>query len=230
MARTKIQGGERFADGTLEISDINPGPLNHVLQVTSDGTAAVWVEVDYMISTGSGSGGGSVTITSTLPASPSINDIAFYIPFESIVRWDGSHWVGPKIFTPFFGKRGQGNTDAWLEGIGYSRMYAATGVNTGYYIPGLDDGIAMKICGMSISNTNNITGTMEIHKNASEAIPTYATSGVISVNMTSQKIIDSTFSGVLLNSQNTMQCYWRMTSGQWKEFNVILTYSLAVII
>lgn len=206
---------------TVKIKQLNNDAASSGDVITFDGADNVWA-------TPSGSGLATVTTYAGLPGSPTTNDRVFYVPFNSVMVWDGTDWAGPKVTVPIFGREGVGNNNVWLKGIGRSDSFPSGGTTHGYYVPSLDtDGTsAWKISNISVSTINLVSGIMELHEEAILNNPTFGTTGLISITLASERAKTGDVTPIVVAGTQTIQCFWRRTGGQWKDWTVIITYSL----
>jgi len=209
----------------IKIKQINNNPAVAGDVITYDGTKNVWAQPS--------AGGGLITITSfiTLPGSPTTNDIIYYTPFNSVLKYDGTDWVGSKITIPLFGSD-SGHSSRWLLGIGESEAWGKSGNTHGYYIPdivsGSGGGSGWKIYNMSSSNRKSFTGDVELHKNVtSDGTPTFGSTGIIKIAFSNQRQsqVESS-AGIKISGNDTIQCFARRTSGTFQDPTVLITYSL----
>ena len=103
------------------------------LTVTDNGGGDVTIDAAGALIT-------TVTTFAGLPGSPSTNDQVFYTPFNSVMTYDGTEWVGPKIAVAMFGREGTGNGDVWLQAIGRASSYPDGTTTHGYTIPNITVG------------------------------------------------------------------------------------------
>lgn len=206
---------------TVKIKQLNNDAASSGNVITFDGTDNVWAAPPS---------GGLTTVTAFagLPGSPSTNDVVFYTPFNSILVWDGTHWVGPKISGSFFGREGTGNGDVWLQAIGRASAYPDGSTTHGYTIPNITEGSGTskwKLYNMSIGSVNVCTGDMELHADATATTPVFGTTGLGSISMTADRRATSDFTPTTINGGQTLQCFWRRTSGGWKAWTTTFTFS-----
>lgn len=168
-----------------------------------------------------------ITTFATLPVSPTLNDTIFYTPFNSVLKWDGADWVGPKITIVIFGREGTGNNNTWLKSVGRSDAFPTGGTTHGVCVPDLDtvDGNDIKITNIAISTINIVSGTMELHANATATPPVFGTTGIVSTTLVSSRSIAVDVTPGVVIGGATIQCFWNRTAGQWKDWTVAITYS-----
>lgn len=178
---------------------------------------------------------GSLDVVATfagLPGSPVLDDLVLYRPTATVLRWDGSDWVGPLITIPLFGRNGTGNKDVWLNGIGASDANP-TGppgnLTHGYLFPNIDTTSinSWKIYNLTVSTSDVVTGDLELHINASDLNPTFGTTGVVKATMAAQRTLSINVNTAAFPITSQMQCYWRHTSGTWADWTVTITYGFA---
>lgn len=174
----------------------------------------------------------TVTSYAGLPGSPTVNDQVFYTPFNSVLTWDGSHWVGPKITTPIFGRVASANQSTWLDAIGGASAHPDGTNSHGYWVPNITSGSVTnsgwKIYAMSADNTQSVTGDVEIHAGVTAAgTPTYGTTGLIRVQ------ISAGFGGqtelaspTTVNGGSFIQGFYRKNAGNPRNITTMLTYSM----
>lgn len=207
----------------IKIKQINNNTASAGQVITFNGTNNVWA-------TPSGAGLTIVTTFAGLPGSPSTNDIVFYVPANSVLVYDGTDWVGPKITIPLFGREGNGNNDVWLKGIGRAEAHPTgppLNLSHGYVIPIIDatSDNRWTFNAMTIDSGQDVSGDMEIHANASNLNPTFGTTGIAKVTIIAQHATSQILNITPATLTDSLQCYWRHTSGTWSDWTVTLTYS-----
>lgn len=208
MAKIKIK---QIDNSAASVNDV----------ITYNGSSNVWA-------TPSGSGLTTVTTFAGLPGSPSTNDRVFYVPFNSAMTYDGTEWVGPKIVIAMFGREGTGNGDVWLQAVGRASSFPDGTTTHGYTIPNITAGSGTskwKLYNISIGSVNICTGDMELHADATANTPTFGATGLGLVSMTADRRATSDFTPATINGGQSIQCFWRRTSGGWKAWTTTLTYS-----
>lgn len=208
---------------TVKIKQLNNDAASTGQVITFDGSDNVWAIQ---------SGLTVVTTFAGLPGSPSTNDIVFYVPFNSVITFDGTDWVGPKITIPLFGREGVGNNDVWLEGIGRADAHPTgppLNLTHGYIFAGIDTTSVnrWKLYNLTVDSSQDVTGDMEIHTNATSLSPTFGSTGIVKATMTAQSHLSTNVTPTALDISNSVQCYWRHTSGTWADWTVTITYAFA---
>lgn len=206
----------------IKIKQINNSAASSGDVITYNGTNNVWAPVPD----------GSLTVVTTfagLPGSPSTDDVVYYVPSESVLRWDGTDWVGVLITIPLFGREGNGNNDVWLKGIGRSEAHPTgppLNLTHGYIFPNIDTTStnSWKIYTITVDSAQVVSGDLEIHVNATDLNPTYGTTGIAKATMIAQSHLSMPVTVTPLPITNSLQCYWRHTSGTWADWTVTITY------
>jgi len=207
----------------IKIKQINNAPASAGDVITYNGTNNVWAPIP--------AAGGLTVVTAfaSLPVSPSTDDIVVYTPFNSIMRFDGTVWVGPKFSTALFGREGTGNNSTWLQAIGRSSAFPTSGVTHGYIIPSITDGSGTsdwKIYNMSVTSRTAVSGDMELHADSTATTPTFGATGIAAVTLTAQTALTADVTPAVVNGGQILQCFWNRTSSQWRDWTVIVTYSM----
>jgi hypothetical protein len=167
----------------------------------------------------------------SLPSSPELNDQVFYLPFNTVLTWDGTHWVGPKRKKTLFGRDGIGTYDIWLKSVGNSDVWPKFrdgGIHPfGIYMPYIGDGCNYKLYNITAKTDYKFTGSLEIHESSPLYIPNYGSTGKAKIDFTNWYYgdIDLT-TPIILNNHGRLQCFCRRTAGTWSDWNVTLTYAI----
>ncbi len=206
----------------IKIKQINNTPASSGDVITFNGTNNVWAPIPST---------GLLTVTSFggLPGSPSTNDIVFYTPFQSTLMFDGTHWVGPKTTSALFGREGTGNNSTWLQAIGRASAFPTSGVTHGYITPVITDGSGTsdwKVYNMSVACRTSVTGDMELHADSTATTPTFGATGITSITLTAQTAVTADVTPAIITGGSVLQCFWSRTSSQWRDWTVMVTYSL----
>lgn len=203
----------------IKIKQINNSPASAGNVITFDGTNNVWAAP----------ADGSLTIVTSfagLPGSPATNDIVFYAPFQSTLMFDGSDWVSSKRTEFMFGRHGSSNSSVYMRIIARSDAAPTGGSAFALMIPNVAGGGSFKIYGFAVANERVTTGDMELHVNATIAVPVFGTTGIGTViSFVAATIGETTFPGVKVSSGSFFQCFWRRTSGSWRSWNISVTYA-----
>jgi len=165
----------------------------------------------------------------TLPSSPLLNQHIFYVPFNSVLRWDGTHWVGPKQFWRF-GRNRQGTFPIWLRGDDVSmspRIILGTTYVFGDYLPEFtanNSSIRWKVYNITAKSDKDVTGDMELHASSGLLIPNYVSTGKGKTIFNNEKYSDTELTTpTLLESHARLQMYFRRTAGTWNELKSTIT-------
>ncbi len=210
----------------IKIKQINNSPASAGDVITFDGINNVWAAPP--------AGGSLQTVTSfaNLPGSPSTNDIVLYTPFNSVMMYDGTNWVGPKTTVALFGKQASANQSAWLDSIGAAQAHPDGSSSHGYFIPNITDGSVTnsgwKIYHMSVENDTSITADIEIHSNATTSgTPTFGTTGLIRVQLITTNADETELATpVTVNGGDIIQGFFRKATGNARDITTTITYSL----
>lgn len=164
-----------------------------------------------------------------LPATPSVDELVYYIPFNDIVRWDGTHWAATKITKNLFGRQGFGNFPTWLRAAGRADVFPKNigGVQVlGLYSVTFTEGIAWKLYNITAKSDRIVTGDLEIHEDSGSLVPVFGSTGKALVPFINSRTADVQLgSPPILSSGSRLQCYMRRTAGVWDNLSVILTLS-----
>jgi len=205
----------------IKIKQINNTPANTGDVITFNGTNNVWAPTNALQ---------IVTSFVGLPGSPTTNDVVFYMPFQTLMVFDGTDWVGPKTIQPMFSNNGRMRNSTWMETAGGVNTGIGNGGNPiGLLFPAMGSvGAAYNIYGFSGTNSETTTSSMELHNTSTASNPVFGTTGIGQVaSITAAKSFDLTFSSPdKINSGDVLQCFWRRVSGDARDFTLQVTYAL----
>jgi hypothetical protein len=198
------------AGSNVTISEVNDGG-NETLQVSANIPTSQLPIVNSFAS---------------LPGSPSTGEQVYYSPFNSVMAWDGSDWVGPKIDYIWFGRRGSGSFPLWMNSIDRVEVSPVGGISNAIYIPELSAGNGYKLYNISAKSDQNLTGNIEIHANSTSVVPNFGSTGVGLTSFSNNQFSDTELGTPgIINANDNVQCYLRRTGGNWNDIVVVMVMS-----
>lgn len=158
-----------------------------------------------------------------LPATPTLNKLAYYVPFQEVVRWDGNHWVGKPETHYIFGRFGGMSSSFWCYGVAFTSIFPSGGNVHGVLLPEFLPASEYKIYKLFGSSAINLSGDLELHDSSNLAVPNYGATGIAKTTFINQKVKNGDVTPAIIPGDAILQCFFRRTGGTASSFHVGLT-------